>query len=138
MSGQLPPHKGDNNNNDHDDHFSPPGRVAGRSNNPTPQSTEEERRNLIRSVMQQASASLDAVAAQPGMPQRADYPSHEAWLRALLTSSLQQSEDISRFFADAADHHNNHNNNNADNDDDQGNGNGTEPTQRDESKDASS
>ena len=83
MSGPpLPPHKGD------PDHISPPGRVAGRSRNPTPQ-TEEERRNLLRNMMQRASESLDLVSNQPGMPQRADYDSHDAWLRALLTSSLQ-------------------------------------------------
>lgn len=78
-----PPHKGDDN-----DHISPPGRVAGRSRNPTPQS-EEERRNLLRNMMQRASESLDLVSNQPGMPQRAEYDSHDAWLRALLASSLQ-------------------------------------------------
>ena len=32
------------------------------------------------------------------MPERSAYPSHEAWLRALLTASLQQSEEVQDVF----------------------------------------
>ena len=89
MSGQ-PPQKDD---------YSPPGRTAS---NITPH-TEEERRNMIRNMMQRAGQALDQVSRQPGMPERADYPSQDAWLRALLTSSLQQSADVTDYFGHGMD-----------------------------------
>ena len=108
----LPPHKGEP-----DDHISPPGRVAGRSRNPTPQ-TEEERRTLLRNMMQAVGDSLDLVSNQPGMPNRADYESHDAWLRALITSSLQPPPP-DMFDPNNAHEHRDHQSNNNNNDDDE-------------------
>eukprot|EP00977_Amphora_coffeiformis_P026252 scaffold25177_cov169-Amphora_coffeaeformis.AAC.3 len=91
MSGQQPP--------PHKDDYSPPGRTAA---NITPQ-TEEERRDMVRNMMQRAGQALDQVSRQPGMPERADYLSQDAWLRALLTSSLQQSADVTDYFGHGED-----------------------------------
>ena len=85
MSGRPPPHKDD---------YSPPGLTAA---NITPR-TEDERRDMIRNMMQRAGQALDQVSRQPGMPERAVYPSQDAWLRALLTSSLQQSAEVTDYF----------------------------------------
>lgn len=83
MSGQ-PPSK--------DDQISPHTGAAGRSRNTTPAANEneEQRRNVIRAL---TGPALEAVARQPGMPERADYESQEDWLRALLTASLQVSDE---------------------------------------------
>lgn len=131
MSGQPPPHKDD----DHSDNYSPPGRAAS---NITPQ-TEQERRDMIRNMLQRAGNALDQVSHQPGMPERHRYPSHEAWLRALLTTSLQQSTDVTDFFG----HGNNAGDDTTDNNDDNDNGAGngsssSSPPDQGESKDATS
>lgn len=85
-----------------DDNYSPPGRPTGRSNNPTPSSSaqrDEQQRSLLRDIMsRRGERSLEQVAGQPGMPERADYPSHEAWLRALLAASLRQSDTAHDYF----------------------------------------
>ena len=98
MSGQQPPPwKDDPSSNDN---ISPPNRAGGRSNNNTPGSSaqSEEQRSLLRHILTRGSEALESAAAQPGMPERSDYPSHEAWLRALLTASLQQSDEARDVF----------------------------------------
>jgi hypothetical protein len=35
------------------------------------------------------------------MPVRSDYPSHDTWLRAVLTASLQQSDSVRDMFGHA-------------------------------------
>lgn len=93
MTGQ-PPSK--------EDQISPYTNASGRSRNPTPASSaqsEEERRNLLRNIMAlQHNPALESVSRLSGMPERSDYPSHEAWLRALLTASLRQSEEAQQYF----------------------------------------
>ena len=98
MSGQQPPPWKD----DPSDDVSPPGRSSGRSNNNTPNSssTREEQRSLLRHILSRGSDALESAASQPGMPERSQYPSHEAWLRALLTASLQQSDSAQDVFAE--------------------------------------
>lgn len=94
MSGQ-PPSK--------NDQVSPQARASGRSRNNTPASSsverEEQRRRLLTSIMElRNSPSLEAVARQPGMPDRTEYPSHEAWLRALFAAALRQSDETQEYF----------------------------------------
>lgn len=100
MSGQQPPPWKDPNNNS--DNISPPNRAAGRSNRNTPNSSSSgstaEQRSLLRHIITRGSQALEAVATQPGMPERSAYPTHEAWLRAMLTASLQQSEQVQDIF----------------------------------------
>ena len=102
MSGQ-PPSK--------DDQISPYTGASGRSRNTTPgseQQNEEQRQNFFRNLVAlQNSPALDAVARQPGMPERSDYPSQEAWLRALLTASLQQTAETREYFGHEANETNN-------------------------------
>jgi hypothetical protein len=35
------------------------------------------------------------------MPVRSDYPSHDTWMRAVLTASLQQSDSVRDMFGHA-------------------------------------
>ena len=87
---------------------SPPSRVAGRSRRTTPASTsqqsEERRRNVVNSLMEiQGSQAFEEVSRLPNMPQRSEYPAHEAWMRAMLTSSLRQSDELSELFGHGLD-----------------------------------
>lgn len=52
----------------------------------------------MRQIISRSSEALEAAASQPGMPERSAYPTHEAWLRAMLTASLQQSEEVQDIF----------------------------------------
>lgn len=117
MSGQ-PPSK--------DDQISPYTGASGRSRDTTPESeqqNEEQRRNLFRNLVAlQNSPALDAVARQPGMPERSDYPSQEAWLRALLTASLQQTDATREYFGHEDNETNGHEDNETNNEGDQGQG----------------
>jgi hypothetical protein len=49
----------------------------------------------------QGNESLERVSHQAGMPVRSDYPSHDTWLRAVLTASLQQSDSVRDMFGHA-------------------------------------
>lgn len=100
MSGQQPPSWKNDPNSGDDNNTSPPGRPSGRSNNTTPNSasTPEERTNLLRHILSRGGEALESAAALPGMPERSQYPTHEAWLRALLTASLQQSDSAQDVF----------------------------------------
>ena len=92
MSGQLPPFKAD-----FDDSTVTFGSVSGRS---------PQQGRLLRTMMFQASQSLDQqLSQQIEVPQRNEYVSHDAWLRDLLSSSLQQSSafDSSSFDDDDVD-----------------------------------
>lgn len=130
MSG-IPPSKGDPSDN-----LSPQGRAAGRSNQNTPNSaqTDEERRTLLRQILtQQGSNSLESVATQPGMPERSAYPSHEAWLQAVLTASLRQSNDIHQLFGHSETTQDNQDDDQQANDDiDEAEGGGPDESKRDE------
>ena len=105
----LPPGKDDDNHRQ----ISPPFRAPGRSNPSSAESnpggnnshgSDQQGRGLLRHILARGEQALANVTAQPGMPERSDYETHDAWLRALLTSSLQQSAEIQRVFGHGQDH----------------------------------
>uniref|UniRef100_A0A7S3PAB3 Uncharacterized protein n=1 Tax=Amphora coffeiformis TaxID=265554 RepID=A0A7S3PAB3_9STRA len=105
MSG-VPPSK--DSKDDPMDHISPPGRTSGRSNQNTPSSSarsEAEQRSLLRHILTRGGNALEAAALQPGMPERSQFPSQEAWLRALLTASLRQTNEAQDVFGHDDDRH---------------------------------
>lgn len=58
-----------------------------------------ERHNFLRNILTDASTSLDTRV--DGIPERDQFASHEAWLTALLTTSLDQSEETCALFRDS-------------------------------------
>lgn len=97
MSG-VPPSK-----DDPSDHTSPPGRASasGRSNQNTPSSSarsEADQRSILRHILTRGGGALEEAARQPGMPDRSQFPSQEAWLRAILKASLRPSDEAQDVF----------------------------------------
>lgn len=68
-----------------------------RGNQSSPRSVQG-RMNIFRSVIQESSQLLDQLCHDPTMPERANYASHDEWLHAMLTSSLDQAPDMSDLF----------------------------------------
>ena len=77
---------------------SPRVRFVRRNDQSSSPPVDRERTRLFLNAMQQSSELLDQVCYDPDMPDRSNYVSHDDWVRALLTASLEQAPDMSDVF----------------------------------------